>query len=128
MCYLSDEEKSTFVASRARVAPLKMRTLPQLELTALQLGTQFACCIRDICHQFSTEEIVIWSDSVPLQWIKNGNSKITYVQNRVANIRELESSFRFLYVPTKENPADLVTRGININQFCKSHLWISGPS
>ncbi|XP_068215916.1 uncharacterized protein [Palaemon carinicauda] len=129
VCYLSNNNQSNFVASKARVTPLKTRTIPQLEITALQLGTQFACCIRDLFHHFFIEEVIIWSDSeVALQWLKNNKCKITYVQNRVAQIKEIGSSFKFLYVSTKENPADLLTRGISITQFRKSRLWTHGPS
>ncbi|XP_068245229.1 uncharacterized protein [Palaemon carinicauda] len=113
VCYLSNNNQSNFVASKARVTPLKTRTIPQLEITALQLGSQFACCIRDLFHHFFIEEVIIWSDSeVALQWLKNNKCKITYVQNRVAQIKEIGSSFKFLYVSTKENPADLLTREI----------------
>ncbi|XP_068225252.1 uncharacterized protein [Palaemon carinicauda] len=118
VCYLSNNNQSNFVASKARVTPLITRTIPQLEITALQLGTQFACCIRDLFHHFFIEEVIIWSDSeVALQWLKNNKCKITYVQNRVAQIKKIGSSFKFLYVSTKKNPADLLTRGISIAQF-----------
>ena len=73
-------------------------------------------------------EVIIWSDSeAALQWIRNNNSKIPYVQNRVSNIREIGSSFQFLHVPNKENPADLLTRGISIKQFKGASIWMCGP-
>ncbi|XP_068235601.1 uncharacterized protein [Palaemon carinicauda] len=37
VCYLSNNNQSNFVASKARVTPLKTRSIPQLEITALQL-------------------------------------------------------------------------------------------
>ena len=59
--------------------------------------------------------------------MRNDNSKITYVQNRVKSIRESGVNFQFLHVPTSENPGDLVTRGISLKQFRKSTLWMHGP-
>ena len=94
----------------------------------MQLGTQFAKYLQDLLKEFSVNQVTIWSDSeAALQWIRNNNSKIPYVQNRVATIQELGSSFQFLHIPTKENPADLVTRGISVKQFRKATMWINGP-
>ncbi|XP_068223542.1 uncharacterized protein [Palaemon carinicauda] len=73
-------------------------------------------------------KVIIWSDSeVALQWLKNNKCKITSIQNRVAQIKEIGSSFNVLYVSTKENPADLLTRGISITQFHDFVLSISAP-
>ena len=45
--------------SKARVAPLKRRTLPQLELTALQVGTQLAVYLYKQVGDF--EDVFIWT-------------------------------------------------------------------
>ena len=107
---------------------MKARSLPQLELTSLQLGTQFAKYLVNILKDFNIERVLIWSDSeVALQWIRNNNSNIVYVRNRVANIHETGSDFQFMHVASGDNPADLVTRGITFKQFSNSPIWFSGP-
>ncbi|XP_076044801.1 uncharacterized protein LOC143027401 [Oratosquilla oratoria] len=127
---LTDGNQSVILTSKARVAPLKNKTtitLPQLELTALQLGTQLAYNLQNLLRE-RIKEVIIWSDSeATLQWVRNDKSNIPYVQNRVADIRSLGSSFGYQHVPSKENPADLVTRGISIRQFKKAKIWTGGP-
>ena len=82
-----------------------------------------------ILQEFNINQVVIWSDSeAALQWVRNNGSKIVYVRNRVANILEIGAEFQFLHVASRDNPADLVTRGISLKQFFKeSQCWMHGP-
>ena len=70
-----------------------------------------------------------WSDSqVVLSWLNDHPSKwVTFVATRVSDILTTlpESSWNF--VSTKENPADLVTRGLPPEALSSSSLWWSGP-
>ena len=82
VAYLVSLTTSTLLTSRARVAPVKQKSIPQLELTALLLGCRLAKYI------VSTLEIKcdihIWSDNLPcLQWVAHNNSNLVYVRNRV---------------------------------------------
>ena len=63
-----------------------------------------------------------------IQWVRNDRSQITFVQNRVAEIKTLTSGVHIHHVNTKSNPADLLTRGITPKELQSSPLWFSGPS
>ena len=127
VAYIVNGSETYLLTSRARVNPVPSRSIPQLELTALQVGAQLTTyIIKTMSLQF--EHVILWSDNeAVLQWVRNQGSDITYVKNRVNEIRRLSNHFRLYYVPTKMNPADLLSRGMNLNQFKKSSLWFHGP-
>ena len=127
--YLVSMSESNLLMSKAKVAPLKTRTLPQLELTSIWLACKIAIYVIRTLSRFNFENVYIWSDSeISLQWIRNCNSSIIYVKNRVAGIHEISKNFRFLYVPTQDNPADLVTRGVTTEDLRSNKLWSKGPT
>ena len=63
-----------------------------------------------------------------MQWIRNDRSDTPYVKNRTAKIRELSDGYTFLHVGTKDNPADLISRGTDLNSLLNSPIWFHGPS
>ena len=66
---------------------------------------------------------------IALSWIKAVYQEFeTFVQNRVTFIREKVNYRLWNYVPTSENPADLITRfdSIDVNNSTNS-LWLEGP-
>lgn len=129
VAYLVSDGKSNILTAKARVTPMKGRSLPQLELTAIQVGTQLAKYIVNTLKALHFENVIIWSDNeAALQWIKNNNSNIVYVQNRVASIRELSFNFKFNYVPSSSNPADLLSRGTSVEKLSRDTLWMHGPT
>ena len=114
--------------SRSRVAPVKAKSIPQLELTAVLLGCRLA---KYICSVLTVKfHICIWSDNLPcLQWIAGNNSNIVYVKNRVSEILSLKEEFKFdlHHVTLKENPTDLLSRGTSVSVLAQSSLWLRGP-
>ncbi|KAJ8927556.1 hypothetical protein NQ314_019961 [Rhamnusium bicolor] len=52
----------------------------------------------------------------------------TFVQNRVTKIQNLTDISRWQYIKSKDNPADLASRGIFPKTFLNSQLWFHGPS
>ena len=76
---------------------------------------------------------------VALSWIFNGftnSNKNVFVNNRLKDINICKSEIlkaykmepRFHYVPTVDNPSDLLTRGITVSDFMKRmDFWIHGP-
>ena len=111
--------------SRARLAPIKELSIPRLELTALLVGHRLARFLL-LEANLSFEECHLWSDSrVALCWIMRNESKEVYVSNRVAEIRK--HSFPIHFVPTQENPADILSRGQIATKLDNNQLWRSGP-
>ena len=120
-----DNQTSSLVLSKSRVAPVKELTIPKLELTAVNLASKLAEHLMENSN-LSFTSCTIWSDSkVTISWIKYKRSTEVYVCNRVKEINE--KNFLIYYVPTADNPADLLTRGISFKQFCSSDLWKFGP-
>ena len=50
-----------------------------------------------------------------------------FVANRVTQIQELTWREHWTHCPGKENPADLVTRGLFAEQLVASEVWLKGP-
>ena len=113
--------------SKARVAPVKTETLPKLELTACVLGCRMS---KFVTHALAKGDIAtfFWTDSkICLGWINQGSQKgKAYVGNRVKEIIECAVVRFWQYCPTEKNPADLVTRGISVNTFLNTDVWVRG--
>ena len=117
-----------FCISKARVAPVKTETMPRLELTACVLGCHMT---KFVTHALAKGDIAtfFWTDSkICLSWINQGAQKCkAYVDNRVKEIIKCALARFWQYCPTEKNPADFVTRGISVNKFLKSDIWVRGP-
>ncbi|XP_045116130.1 uncharacterized protein LOC123507385 [Portunus trituberculatus] len=125
--YIVTKEASNLLTSKARVAPIKKRSVPQLELTAMLVGTKLGNYIHETL-KLNLKETYLWSDSeAALQWLRKDNSTIPYVKNRVAEIRDTKGNFQFLHVTTKLNPADLLSRGVPLKQLLNYPVWFEGP-
>ena len=121
-----EEGVSHLLLSKAKVAPNPKLTIPRLELTALTLGAKLAF---SLINNLSLKLIscTLWSDnSSAICWVRNNNSKLPFVRNRVKEIKD--TNFPVKYVPTKENPADILTRGDRtVSKLENEELWWNGP-
>lgn len=114
--------------AKTRVAPIKSVSIPRLELQAAWLLAQLMCRTSRVL-KVNPCNLYTFSDSkVVLAWLAKPPSTWTiFVRNRVAKIVELVPFEKWSYVNTSQNPADLGTRGISVNKFLKSTLWLHGP-
>ena len=122
--------QSNLLMSKARVAPCRedRLTIPKLELTAFLIGARL---IHYLTNLFQFKTIYLWSDSkVVISWITGDRDiKDVYVANRTAEIKTLinQHKVKVMYVPTKDNPANYLSRGCTSKQL-KSSNWLHGPS
>ena len=122
---------TSLVASKSRVASYKNKiTIPRLKLLGnLILSHLILTVLNSFIGEIDISSLYALSDSkVSLAWIKSYNKEfVTFVQNRVVEIRQNVPSEKWNFCSTKLNPTDLITRlAKNIN-LTKNSLWWRGP-
>ncbi|GFW00045.1 integrase_H2C2 domain-containing protein [Trichonephila clavipes] len=121
--------KVSILASKSRVAPIRVISIPRLELCACVLLAQLVKKIRSTLR-LNISDIVLHTDStIALAWLNTppANRLKTFVANRVAKVQELTEGFQWNHVPSVLNPADLVSRGLRPCDLPNLRLWWHGP-
>ena len=121
--------KSTFVASKSRVVPLKKLTIPRLELIAALILARLLITVKNALeNQVKFESVNCWSDStIVLSWLKNDRSYKQFVSHRAKEILKLTSPDMWNHCPTEYNPADVGSRGQSVRDLRANQLWWHGP-
>ncbi|XP_065075451.1 uncharacterized protein LOC135699156 [Ochlerotatus camptorhynchus] len=121
--------KIRLLASKSKVAPLKRLTIARLELCACVLAAHLYHRIKESIN-IHVSASYFWSDSsVCIYWLRAPPSSWkTFVANRVSEIQHYTHGGRWNHISGSENPADLVSRGMSVEEFVKNEAWKHGPS
>jgi hypothetical protein len=134
-----DDKSSNLLFSKTKVAPLKSKTLPTLELLAIFLA--FKCLMNIIVALDRTRisRVYFATDSqIAISWILNKEvkTKNVFANNRVKDILQFQETLNnehnlkcvFKFINSDSNPADLLTRGLTVRDFDnKFEFWKRGP-
>ena len=101
--------KVSFVFAKARVAPIKTLSVPNIELQAALLAARLSYQVK----QALTLNIIrtfLWTDStIVVQWLNSCKKQPNFVANRVEEILENSTVDQWFHVDTVRNPADART-------------------
>ena len=100
-----------FVTAKSLVAPLKVITVPGLELVAAVIGVRLSKFVGSSLDML-VKEHVFWSDSENIiYWLRNESRHFKpFVANRVGEIHDSVSPTHWQHVPRKHNAVDKATR------------------
>jgi hypothetical protein len=122
----------SFLYGKSRVRPLRGGiTVPKLELSAATVLVSISCMlIAELEHDLRIDEVFFWSDSmIVLSFLKATEKRQDkFVANRVARILEGSTAEQWHHVASKNNPADLASRGMDAHQGEKIDRWLNGPA
>ncbi|XP_055385904.1 uncharacterized protein LOC129614945 [Condylostylus longicornis] len=116
------------LCSKSKIAPVKLLTIPRLELCAAIMVVELVSKVKKALET-TIDETYLWTDSqIVLSWKKGEPSSFkTYVAHKLVVIHEKSTINQWNYVATKNNPADIISRGMSASRIIDSELWFPGP-
>ncbi|CAG2254433.1 unnamed protein product [Mytilus edulis] len=124
----NDRTTCSLMMGKARLAPIKQVSIPRLELS----GAVTACRLYEILSdelELKINKVTFWTDStIVLGYIRNTSRRFkTFVANRLSVIQNTTSLDQWRHVDSKQNPADIASRGIDACDRKNLDIWLNGP-
>lgn len=124
----TSEINSSLVIAKSRIGPVEPLTIPRMELQAATMLAKLMNETKEALN-LNIARLVCWSDSnIVLAWIKTPQERLKqYCANRIGQIQSFSTEMEWKYINTKDNPADIVSRGCYAAQLKENQLWFHGP-
>ena len=118
----------SFLMGKARLAPIKAVTVPQLELTAATVSVRVGQMLFEELEVKPDITVYHTDSTTVLRYIGNEQKGFqVFIANRVQLIRDFTSPAQWRYIDTSSNPADDASRGLSSAALLRQQRWIEGP-
>ena len=126
--YEDGSVSSRIVAAKTRVSPITATSIPRLELMGAIVGVRLTTRIADVL-ELPIGSASFWFDSLNVLWWIRGRSREfkPFIANRVGEIQTYTRPDQWRYVSTGQNPADILSRGMNATELVDCYVWWQGP-
>ena len=107
----------------------KLTTIPRLKLQAALLASRIKVTVTQEMD-IHMDNIYLWSDSkTVLNYLRNRNTNFgPYIMRRCNEIRQNTNVEDWNYIPTDLNIADVLSRGILLENPDVLSSWFTGPN
>ncbi|XP_038106284.1 uncharacterized protein LOC119766023 [Culex quinquefasciatus] len=132
--YPDGEITMRLICSKSKLLPKKVKNVPK-EISTPKGELEGALLLAELVDKLVNvvdvcfDSVNFWCDSqVVLSWIaKKPEDLELFMANRVRKIQQLTSKYRWGYIPTDDNPADLISRGVMPQNLIQRVNWKDGP-
>ena len=122
--------KSSLLTAKCKISPLRLVTIPRLELCAALLGTRLLNSVNAALAktEVNVGDCYAWSDSTIVLCYLSKQPRLltTFVANRVAEIQEFDGT-KWHHVLSEDSPADVASTGISPACYVGSLYGGRGP-
>ncbi len=115
----------SLVMGKTKVASVKYVPMPRLCRVCSLMSVRMAATIKEL--RLKILRVVLFTLSTNLRWFNSESCRFTpYVANRVGEILDTFDATHWHYVPTLQNPAGDVSRGVPAAELDTSHRFFNG--